>query len=93
MSLQETALFVGMGLLGGIAHMFVDSETWQDLTKFDAVKRVILGGIVGLVYHFGYSVYNLPNGMMAFVSGYAGTDFIIRLVEKLGEEKPVKPPS
>lgn len=62
------------------------SNDWEDFTKYDAAKRILLGGIIGGVYFTLYSDHNFPNSAMTFVSGYMGTDFIEKLVQKLQPE-------
>ena len=78
--------FVILGLVGGVAYVFMHSDDWEDLTKFGAFKRVVIGGIVGGLYFFLYSEHDFPNAVMTFVSGYMGTDFIERLAKKGGRE-------
>jgi len=82
-SIPQIIWFIILGLAGGVAYVFMHSKDWQDLTKFGAAKRIILGGIVGGVYYLAYSEHNFPNQMMTFVSGYMGADFIEKLVEKV----------
>lgn len=74
--------FVFLGLIGGITHVIVKAESWGDLKDFRAFKRSILGAICGFIYYNLYSDYSFPNTVMAFVSGYMGTDFILSIVEK-----------
>jgi len=76
--------FVFLGFLGGFTYVLMDmAEKWEDLITFPAFKRCVIGGIVGLVYYIGYSEHNFPNGLMCFISGYAGTSFIQKLVTRV----------
>ena len=76
--------FIFLGLLGGIAYVLTEqAKNWNDLITFPAFKRYALGAIIGLVYFIGFSESNFPNGVMSFVSGYAGTSFIQSLVNRL----------
>ncbi len=84
--IEQAIWFIFLGLVGGIAYVFMHSDDWEDLTRFGAFKRVVIGGIVGGVYFILYSEHDFPNTVMAFVSGYMGTDFIERLVKKRGGE-------
>jgi len=86
-SVTTIIVFVLMGLIGGIAHVIIDSESWEDLKKFSSFKTMVIGGIAGFVYSFLYSDYSFPNGAMAFVTGYMGTDFIKSLIDRLGKKK------
>lgn len=84
---MQIAWFALLGLLGGFTHAFVDSKTWNDLLKFESAKQVLVGGISGGIYWMLYAQHNFPNFVMAFVVGYSGTDFIIKLIEKYGERE------
>lgn len=84
---QPVTWFAILGLLGGFTHVFVDSKTWNDLLKFESVKQMIVGGISGGLYWMMYLEHNFPNTIMAFVVGYSGTDFIIKLIEKYQDSK------
>lgn len=75
-------LLTVMGVLGGLAHVFIDAKSWEDLKKFTALKNVVVSAIVGFLYGFLHSDWGFPDGVMAFVSGYTGADFILGLVEK-----------
>ncbi len=84
--IEQIIWFVLLGLIGGATYVLMHSDDWEDLTRFGAFKRVVIGGIVGGLYFFLYSEHNFPNMAMTFVSGYMGTDFIERLVKKGGME-------
>jgi len=77
------AVSVALGMAGGIAHVFIDAKSWEDVKKFSSVRQIVIGAIVGGVYSFLHSDYGFPNFVMTFVSGYAGIDFIQGLAEKL----------
>ena len=83
---EQVIWFIFLGLVGGVAYVIMHSDDWDDLTRFGAFKRVVIGGIVGGIYFILYSEHDFPNTVMAFVSGYMGTDFIERLVKKGGKE-------
>ena len=86
LDMQQTIWYVALGLLGGSTYVLVEvAKTWRDLTTFSAVKRYILGGIVGFLYQIGHSEYNWPNNLMCFVSGYAGVHFVQALVRRYEE--------
>ena len=79
----EVAYFAVMGMLGGTTWALIKARKWSDLKKFKYLKRILLGVIIGFLYWHLYSEMNFPNSVMAFVSGYMGTDFVTALVEKL----------
>jgi len=84
---EQIAWFTLLGLLGGFTHVFVDSKAWNDLLKFESLKQMIIGGISGGLYWILYTNNGFPNFIMAFVVGYSGTDFIIKLIKKYAEEE------
>lgn len=71
-----------LGFIGGMVNVVVNSEKWEDLKSFNSFKKTVLGAVCGLVYSYLYSEYDWPNSIMSFISGYAGQDFILRLIEK-----------
>ena len=84
---MEILWFVLLGLLGGFTYILIEkAEKWEDLVKFYAFKRYILGGIVGLLYMIGHSEHSFPNSLMCFVSGYAGTTFIQGIIKRLSKD-------
>lgn len=85
--LIELSYFVFLGAVGAVAYILIKSDDWEDLTTYDAFKRLSLGIISGGIYQLLYSNYDFPNSLMAIVSGYTGTDFILSLMNKL---KPIK---
>jgi len=84
---EQIAWFTLLGLLGGFTHVFADSKIWGDLIKFESIKQMIIGGISGGLYWMLYANHGFPNFIMAFVVGYTGTDFIIKLIEKYSGEE------
>ena len=74
--------FVFSGFLGALLYILCWTKTAKELGDYNNVKRLIVGAIVGYVYFFLHSDYDFPNGVMAFVAGYMGTDFIEALIEK-----------
>lgn len=75
--------FVVLGALGGFTYILTEkAEKWDDLLAFFAVKRYLIGAIVGYLYNIAHSEYSFPDGLMCFVAGYAGTTFIQSLLKK-----------
>lgn len=75
-------LFTLMGLLGGVVNVFVHTEDWRSLKHFKNFRTVFLGAVVGLIYSLMYSDWGFPDGVMSFVSGYSGVDFLTELMKK-----------
>ena len=82
----ETIWFILLGLVGGVTFIIMHSDDWDDLTKFAAFKRIVIGGVVGCLYWLLYSEHSYPNMIMSFVCGYAGTDFINKLVLRMSKK-------
>jgi len=83
MDIITIVTFVILGTLGGITHVVIEAESWEDLKKFSSFKRIVIGSIIGFLYMFLHTDYGFPNFIMAFVSAYAGEDFIKKLIDKL----------
>lgn len=75
--------YILMGLLGGSTDVIINASGWDDLKTFSAFRRTVIGAVVGFIYMFLHTDYGFPNFVMTFVAGYAGTDFIQGLAEKL----------
>jgi len=71
--------FAFMGFLGGVAYVLV----WKIVEKFEIVRHLGLGAIVGYVYHFLHFEHGYPDLIMAFVSGYFSVDFIEGLIARV----------
>ena len=83
----QIVYFIMLGLVGGFTAVLLAAKSWNDLKTFSSVKRYVLGAIVGGLYFMLYSEHNFPNFIMAFVSGYFGTDFIDKLIGKVRKPK------
>jgi len=75
--------FTLMGTLGGAAYILV----WKITEKYEIIRHLLLGAIIGLIYYSIYSEWTFPNSVMAFISGYMGTDFLEGLAERT---KPIR---
>ena len=76
-------LFVVSGLLGGVASALLWAKSWEDLKRYETFRAVALGAIGGFVYYLMHTEWSLPNGVVAFVFGYAFQDFVEGLVERV----------
>jgi hypothetical protein len=76
-------LFVVSGLLGGVASALLWAKSWEDLRRYEVFRSVALGAIGGFVYYLMHTEWSLPNGVVAFVFGYAFQDFVEGLVERV----------
>jgi len=85
MSMDVT--FTLMGLIGGVAYTLAWAKSYADLRKYESVKALALGAISGFLYGFLHSEMSFPNSVMAFVAGYAGTDFITSMAERFKPKK------
>ena len=75
-------LSILLGMIGGAAHLLVDATCWGDCIKFPMLKKVALGAIVGGLYLIVRREWNFPDGVMTFITGYMGVDFILGLIEQ-----------
>ena len=82
LDLIELSYFVFLGAVGAVAYILIKSDDWEDLTTYDAFKRLALGIISGYIYQLLYSAYDFPNSVMCIVSGYMGVDFILGVMNK-----------
>ena len=80
--IYTTLHFIFMGFLGGVLYILIRAKRKRDLYKFDSIKHLIIGAIIGYIYSILYSEYNFPNSIMCLVAGYMGADFIKALVER-----------
>jgi len=83
----ETLHFVLLGLLGAVIYILVWAKSVEDLKKFECVRHLLLGPIIGYVYSILVQNYSFPDLIMTIVAGYFGADFISSLVERF---KPTK---
>ena len=73
-------LFTINGLLGGVLNVLISAESLSQLKRFRSWKLIVIGAIVGYFYCLLHSEYNFPNGVMSFVAGYFGQDFVARVL-------------
>ena len=79
---ESWSLFIVSGLMGGIAHGLIWARSWQDLKAFEFFRAVTLGAIGGFLFFLVHTEWNVPNGVVAFIWGYAFRDIIEGLVSK-----------
>ena len=82
-NIGEVVYFIVLGTFGAVLYVVVNSKNWEDFSKFDYVKRLMLGPLVGFFYHCLYSEYSFPNTVMAIVAGYMGPHFITGIIDFL----------
>ena len=75
--------FIVSGTLGGLASSLLWAESWEEFKSYESLRTLILGPIGGYLYYLAHTEWNIPNGVMAFVAGYAFKDFIEGLMNKL----------
>ena len=83
-SLDPTSIlyFMFMGFIGGFLYVITKADSFDDLTSFSSLQRLVLGPCSGFLYSLLYSEYNFPNSLMAVASGWLGTDFIITIMKR-----------
>jgi hypothetical protein len=80
---ESWLLFIVSGLMGGIAHGLIWARSWQDLKTFEFFRAVTLGAIGGFLFFLMHTEWNVPNGVVAFIWGYAFRDIIEGLASKV----------
>ena len=81
--------FIFLAFVGSFGSVVVNSDSWDDLRKYEAFRKYIIGAFVGLLYFYAYSDHNFPNSLMCILAGYSGTDFIQKLIERTQPKKPL----
>ena len=75
--------FIIMGLLGGIAYVFLTAKEWSELYSFGAFRRYTLGLIMGYLYNYLHSDWNFPNATTSFAYGLCATFILEAIIEKV----------
>jgi len=83
-------LTILMTSLGAISNVLIWAQKWEDLTSFEAIKSILLGFIVGVVWFFVRTERNLPDSLISFVIGYTAKDFIEALIERFKNMKIIE---
>jgi len=78
--------FAFMGFLGALLYILVWARSVDDIKSFETARRLAIGTIAGYLYYYLHTQYNLPNLVMSAVAGYAGSDFIEAIFEKLAPQ-------
>ena len=86
-NLEQMLYFVVLGVVGSVAYVLTNSESYADFFKFDSVRRYIVGAVVGGIYDLLYSDYGFPNSIMCILAGYSGIHFLEGLIERF-KDKP-----
>jgi len=76
-------LFVFNGFLGGLASILLWASGWSEVKSYKGVRGLIFGCIGGYLYYTMHTDWNLPNGVVAFIFGYAFKDIVEGIVEKV----------
>lgn len=73
------------GAIGAILSVLIWSKSWSDVRSFDSVRHIIVGALSGYVYSLLHTQHNFPDGLMAVVVGYFGSDLIEAIFSRLKE--------
>jgi len=76
------ALFVLIGLLGGITHSFLLARNWSELRQLSFAKSVWAGAVAGLLFYLIHSQWTVPNGIVCFFAGWWGRMFLMSLAKR-----------
>ena len=92
LDLTSILYFMFMGFIGGLLYVITKADSFDDLTSFSSLQRLVLGPCSGFIYALLYSEYNFPNSLMAVASGWLGTDFILSIMERFSPKENQTPP-
>lgn len=82
MSIEVTLHFILMGFLGAVLYILIWAKKLEDIYKFESVRHMVVGAIIGYIYTILYSEYGFPDLIMCLIAGYWGSDFVKALVER-----------
>jgi hypothetical protein len=74
--------YIIAGLLGGLTSGLLWARSWRDLKTFDFFRAVVLGAVGGFTFYLAHTEWHIPNGVAAFIWGYAFKDIVEGLVER-----------
>jgi hypothetical protein len=83
MALELFITTVCMSILGAFTNVLLWIKSWREITSFEAMRTLILGIIVGILWYFMRVEHNLPDSVVSFVVGYSAKDILDAIVEKL----------
>lgn len=72
-----------LGLLGALLRVWLWARGWQQLRAFESVRHLVVGFLSGIVYWFLHARLGFPDGVMAIVVGYFGSDLIHGIMKRL----------
>jgi len=82
----EIAAGAVVGAIGALAARLIWAKSASDINGFGCVRQLALGAIAGGLYCALRASYGLPDGIMTFVAGYAGSDFIEAITERFQKQ-------
>ena len=79
---MSIVLFILNGVVGALIHALWWAKKPEDMTSWEAIKSILIGGLAGYIYWWGYISHGLPDGLMAIIVGYCARDFMDWVVER-----------
>ena len=73
---------VGLSVLGAIANVLLWIKSWEEVTSVEAVRTVLLGMIVGILWYFMRVEHGVPDSVVSFVVGYTAKDVLEGIIER-----------
>lgn len=73
---------IGMAVLGALANILIWAESAGDIRRFESVKTILLGIIVGIVYYSLRIEHNFPDGVASFAIGYMAKDALDAIAQR-----------
>ena len=82
LDISQMVVLIVNATIGGFLNVLMWAKKPEDVTRWESVKTVIIGTIVGYVYWWAYAYHGVPDGLMSIVAGYTAKDFIDWITEK-----------
>jgi len=77
-----TLYFVLMALLGGVAFIFFESRSWEDLRRYRNVRHLVLAAVAGVIWFLYYPEWGFPAAITAFIFGWFAPSFFEGLMRR-----------
>ena len=69
-------LTVALCVLGAFTNVIMWARKPEDIASFEAVKTLVLGFVVGVVWYFARVEHGVPDSLLCFVVGYSSEDIV-----------------
>jgi hypothetical protein len=81
--IEELIYYVLIGLAGGVAAAILSAEDWEDFKKYHIWQSIFGGPLGGLLFYLVHTEWSIPNGVTAFIYGFAFKEIVKGLRDKI----------